>query len=256
MYNEPTGFISQVKNVFTSHSENTSVTEVYEHKMQRTIVEDTDVPSVETTGNESETEKVMGLRTVEVTAPKISLPEEKNLDIGFATNFIKAGGKFIFCENMKQAVESLQALKAEFRWHHIYSWENEIKDAFTENNFQKGMIGYTLENSDAAISLCDSLIAGNGAIILNPKQASRRRLPVFPKTHIIITDIAHLTSNEETALEKFHANNKGELPSIINLAATCSGHFYDKVRLIMNAGGTDDVYVILLDEIIPPSLRP
>ncbi len=138
----------------------------------------------------------------------------------------------------------------------MFSWENEIKDAFVNYNFQKGAIGFTIENSEAAVSLCEFLIADEGTIILNPKQASRRRLPCFPKTHIIITDIAHLAGSEAEALEKFAQANKGELPSVIKLGQCNNGHFYDKQRLILNAEGTEDVYVILVDELIPPSLRP
>ena len=206
--------------------------------------------------NQSVTDKQIPLRTVEVTAPKHTLSDKKDLDIRFAQQFIGSGGKFIFCENLKEAVENLRMLKAEQGWSHVFCWENEIKDAFCESNFQKGAIGFTIENSDAAISLCETLIADDGTIILNPKQASRRRLHCFPKTHIIITDVAHLAATESEGLEKFYAFNKGELPSVIKLGSCNKGHFYDKQRLILNSEGTEDIYVFLLDEIIPPSLRP
>ncbi|MES2620034.1 MAG: LUD domain-containing protein [Bacteroidota bacterium] len=204
----------------------------------------------------SVTENEISLRTVPVTAPTYTLPNEKDLDIRFATKFISAGGKFVFCESMKAAIENVRMLKLENKWSHVFCWENEIKDAFCESNFQKGAIGFTIENSDAAISLCENLIADDGTIILNPKQASRRRLHCFPKTHIIITDIAHLAGSEPEGLEKFAALNKGELPSIIKLGSCNKGHFYDKQRLILNSEGTEDVYVFLVDEVIPPSLRP
>jgi L-lactate dehydrogenase complex protein LldG len=206
--------------------------------------------------NESVTEKQIPLRTVEVTAPSYSLSDKKDLDIRFATKFISVGGKFVFCENLNAAIENLKMLKQEQAWSHVFCWENEIKDAFCNSNFQKGSIGYTIENSDAAISLCETLVADEGLIILNPKQASRRRLHCFPKTHIIITDIAHLAGSEAEGLEKFYSFNKGELPSIIKLGSCNNGHFYDKQRLILNSEGTEDVYVFLLDERIPPSLRP
>ena len=198
----------------------------------------------------------IALRTVPVTAPILQKPVDNDLDINFATKFIEAGGKFIFCENMREAMESLKMLKADNGWEHIFAWENEIKDAFVENNFQRGSIGFTIENSDAAISLCETLIAEDGTIILNPKQASRRRLPCFPKVHIIITDVARLTGSETEGLEHFFQRHKGELPSVIKLGYCNNGHFYDKQRLILNAEGPEEVYVLLLDEIIPTSLRP
>jgi L-lactate dehydrogenase complex protein LldG len=206
--------------------------------------------------NESITEKEISLRTVDVSAQVYTLPAESDLDIKFATKFGSAGGKFIFCESLKEAIEGLQMLKQENGWKHVFCWENEIKDAFSEANFQKGAIGFTIENSDAAVSLCETLVAEDGTIILNPKQASRRRLPCFPKTHIILTDVAHLKATERESLELFARRYKGELPSIIKLGSCNNGHFYDKQRLILNAEGPEDVYVFLVDQLIPPSLRP
>ncbi|MCW5908807.1 MAG: LUD domain-containing protein [Chitinophagales bacterium] len=215
-------------------------------------------PSSLVNREESITEKPIGLRTVQVSAPTATYvaPVDKELDIRFATKFIDAGGKFLFCESMKEAIETLKMLKEENGWEHVFAWENEVKDAFVASNFQKGAVGFTIENSDAAISLCECLIADEGIVILNPKQASRRRLPCFPKAHVILADVTTLIGSEAEGLEKFHKKHKGELPSFIKLGHCNEGHFYDKQRLILNAEGPEDVYVILIDEYIPPSLRP
>ena len=263
------GFFSRLKNVFSSTA-NTSNNEDTAHEnlnATTTLTEEVVMTgeiittSPQTTATtfvplEDIIEKEIPVRTVEVTAPAFTLPDDQDLDIKFATKFIDAGGKFIFCETMQQAIDTLKMLKEENNWKHVFCWENEIKDAFCDNNFQKGMIGYTIENSEAAVSLCESLAADEGTIILNPKQASRRRLSCFPKTHIIIADVAHLTPLEADALNVFKQKNKGELPSVVKLGTCNTGHFYDKQRLILNADGTEDIYVFLVDEIIPPSLRP
>lgn len=202
----------------------------------------------------------IGVRTVNaadsVAVPTYTAPADSELDIRFATKFIDAGGKFLFCESLAEAVETLKMLKADHGWEHIFAWENEVKDAFAAGGFQKGAVGFTIENSDAAISLCESLIADEGIVILNPKQASRRRLPCFPKTHVLLADVTTLIGSETEGLEKFYKKHKGELPSFIKLGHCNEGHFYDKQRLILNAEGPEDVYVILIDEYIPPSTRP
>ena len=264
------GFFSRLKNVFSSSANTTIADEAANETANATttLTEETVLAEEIITGTsqtittttfvpqEDIIEKEIPVRTVEVTAPAFTLPADQDLDIKFATKFIEAGGRFVFCETIKEAIDTLKMLKEEQGWKHVFCWENEIKDAFCDNNFQKGMIGYTIENSEAAVSLCESLAADEGTIILNPKQASRRRLSCFPKTHIIITDIAHLTALEADALNKFKQMNKGELPSVVKLGTCNTGHFYDKQRLILNADGTEDIYVFLVDEIIPVSLRP
>ena len=261
-----TGFFTKMKNVFSS-TEKSNTSEVESTNIDSNETEKTNCeknPSEliseltyqSQVSDESVTEREIPVRTVEVTAPSYTLPSEKDLDIRFATKFVESGGKFIFCESISDAIENLRALKTDNNWSHVFCWENEVKDAFCNNNFQKGAIGFTIGNSEAAISLCESLIAEDGTIILNPKQASRRRLNCFPKTHIIITDIAHLAATESDGLEKFAALNKNELPSIIKLGTCNTSHFYDKQRLILNSEGTEDIYIFLVDEVIPPSLRP
>jgi L-lactate dehydrogenase complex protein LldG len=187
---------------------------------------------------------------VVVTAPAA------DLDILFATNFIEKGGKFIYCETIKDVVEELKHLSHENNWKHVFCWENEIKDAFCNNEFQKGAIGYTIENSDAAMCLCETLIAENGNIILSPKQASRRRLPVFPKTQLFLIDTTHLASDINKALDKFNIANKGDIPSILDLHDNIKGHYYHDGNLVLKAEGPSDIYVFLIDEFIPKSTRP
>ena len=272
MVNEETGngFFSRIKSVFSSSAntgmngsaghENSTATETLTEDavMNEEVAAEVAETATTTMRIESVIEReVIPIRTVEVPRPAAyALPDEQDLDIRFATKFIDAGGKFIFCETIQQAIENLQMLKDDMGWAHVFCWENEMKDAFCDNGFQKGAIGFTLENSQAAVSLCESLAVDEGTIILNPKQASRRRLSCFPKTHIIITDIAHLSPVEADALVRFKQQNKGELPSVIKLGTCNTGHFYDKQRLILNADGTEDIYVFLVDEIIPVSMRP
>lgn len=262
MLTEVTGnnIFGRLKSVFSSseptENNTTSETDTETAKGYNTVKAFEEQATPELPHTVSVLEKEITVRTVEVTAPQITMPDEKDLDIRFATSFIKAGGKFIFCETIREAIQQLEGLKEDMNWSHVFCWENEVRDAFMNYGFQKGSIGFTIENSDAAISLCETLIAEDGTILLNPKQASRRRLPVFPKTHIIFTDVAHLAAREVDALEQFKKTHKGELPSLIKIGSCNNGHFYDKQRLILNAEGTENVYVFLIDEIIPHSLRP
>jgi hypothetical protein len=177
------------------------------------------------------------------------------LAVGFAGQLIEKGGKFLYCERIADAVEEIRALAAEHHWAHVFNWENEIKDAFCENNFQKGAIGFTLENSDAVVCLCETLIADNGSLILNPKQASRRRLLVFPPVQIIIAETTQLTTNLNKAIDIFNMKNKGELPSVLDLHDNSKGLYYHDGNLVMKAEGTPEVYVFLVEEKIPKSTR-
>ena len=187
---------------------------------------------------------------------EVTVEDNHELDIRFASNLIEKGGKFIYCERIADVVEELKALSEALNWEYVYCWENEIKDAFCENNFQKGVIGIMLEESNAAICLCETLVADSGNIILNPKQASRRRLPVFPKVHILIANTCQIAADLNKALDQFNIKNRGELPSVLDLNNNIKGHYYHDGNLVLKAEGTAELYVFLVDEKIQPSTRP
>lgn len=178
-----------------------------------------------------------------------------DLDVLFAEHFIAKGGKFVFCETLEQAVGEIKTISRELEWEHAYCWENEIKDMFCNYDFQRGAIGYTLEKSNATVCLCDTLIAENGTLLLNPKQASRRRLPGFPQTQIFIAHSSQVVYSLSQALEQFAEANKGELPSVLNLSDNNKGNYYHHEQLVLKADGLSDIYLILVDEVIPPSNR-
>jgi L-lactate utilization protein LutC len=207
-------------------------------------------------GAEPAKEETQHIERAEVAIGEMLHLDHADLDIDFATNFTAKGGKFIYCETQHEVVDLLRELSKENGWSHIFSWENELKDIFQDHDFQRGAIGYTLENSDAAICLCESLIADSGNVILNPKQASRRRLPVFPNAQILIADLSKLTTELNKALDLFSMDNKGEVPSVLDLHDNVKGCYYHDGNLVLKAEGTTNLYLILLDERIKPSTRP
>lgn len=253
------GFIGKIKNIFAQPEGEQAGTKQHDTLVMGTrTVNASNTPNTRQDSNLSfeDWRKQLHVRTVEVSSPVVSTPKNiRDLDIAFASRFNEMGGRFLYCESLAEAVAAISDLKNEQQWHHVFCFENETKDAFAQAGFQKGAIGYTIENSDAAISLCESLIAESGTVIFNPKQASRRSLSCFPKTHIVLADTRRLCADLLEGLERFHVDHKGELPAVFDISKDQSAHFFDASRLILNAHGTRDVWVILIDEVIKPSNR-
>lgn len=273
MYTEDsnTGFFGGLKSLFSGKK--TIQTEGAKTEEMIDLLVEEYIP-VRSVNVDAPTDKPMGTRTVdyshvefapvnkmeEAEAPDmISAPADdvrhQDLDILFASMLIEKGGKFIFCDTIADVVAELKVLSEEMKWAHVFCWENEVKDAFCENNFQRGAIGFTLENSNAAMCLCETLVADTGSLILNPKQASRRRLPVFPKVQIFLADTSQIAADLNKAVDLFNIKNRGELPSVLDLADNVKGHYYYDGNLVLKAEGTSEIYVFLVDEKIKPSLR-
>ena len=277
MYTEDsnTGFLGSLKSLFSSKKTNQAEDTITSEATDDLMVEEY-VPIRKANVN-APTDRPMGTRTVDYShlemTPVIKAEESieinetaaihhtddarhgEDLDILFASMLIEKGGKFIFCETINDAVTEVRALADEMKWAHVFCWENEIKDAFCENNFQKGAIGFTIENSNAAMCLCETLVADTGSLILSPKQASRRRLPVFPKVQIFIADTSQIAGDLNKAVDMFNIKNRGELPSLLDLADNVKGHYYHDGNLVLKAEGTSEIYVFLVDQKILPSQR-
>lgn len=175
------------------------------------------------------------------------------LDVLFAENFTASGGKFIFADNRSEFVDILKQLKAQFAWKNIYYWEDEVKEILDGHDSLKISIGSNLENSQAAISLCEYIVANDGSIILSSKQASTRGLSVFPDAHIILADASRLVYNLDAGVKKFNKQHGSELPFLIYLSDKASTENKSTNQLILNATGTKNIYVIFVDEKIYPS---
>ncbi len=249
-----TGLIYSLKSLFVhakKQEEQTSVEEYIEEYVRPSLF-----------GRNVSTTVPMSTRTVMFEIKEESPIEKegaeepaKNLDILFAEKFISQNGMFMYCETMADAVSQIKELSQANNWSHVYFWENEVKDMFCDNDFQKGVIGFTMEKSSAVTCLCESLIADNGTILLNPQQASRRRLPVFPKTQIFIANSKQVCPSLSSALKMYNSKHRDELPSILNLSDNKQGNFYHDGQLVMKSEGTADIYLILIDEQIPVSTR-
>jgi len=169
------------------------------------------------------------------------------LDVQYAENFTMAGGKFIYAETKAELIEILKQLKQQNKWKNIYYWEDEVKQLLDGQDALKISIGVSLETSQAAVSFCEYLVASDGSIILSSKQASTRGLSVFPDAHIIIADATRLVKNLEEGVIKFNKFHT-ELPFAIYLSDKVGVDTKSNDTLILNAHGTQNVFLLFVDE--------
>ena len=179
---------------------------------------------------------------------EVEIDPNIELDVLFAENFTASGGKFIFADTRDEFVNILKQLKAQFAWKNIYYWEDEVKEILDGHDSLKISIGSNLENSQAAISLCEYIVANDGSIILSSKQASTRGLSVFPDAHILLADASRLVYNLDAGVKKFNKQHGSELPFLIYLSDKINTENKSSNQLILNATGTKNIYVIFVDE--------
>lgn len=171
----------------------------------------------------------------------------KDLEVRFAENFVDSGGKFIFVENIPELFEFLNSLKIESKWNNIFSIDKEFSKLMAKHNFQTDENEFLLDSSDAAITLCYSLSADEGVIILSPEEATNRRLISFPKNHIIVAFKDQLMPNIDKAIWGFRESYENRLPSVLELypekPVAKTNH-----KTLLSAEGPKNVFLFYIDK--------
>jgi len=177
----------------------------------------------------------------------IFLPTEQELAISFAEKFTELTGKFIYCEDDGELVQQLTALIKSKQWEKIYSKESGWLDDMSEYQFDPVNTD-DLESCDAAITLCEHLIARTGSIVLSSQQLSGRSVSVYAPIHICIAYTHQLVFDISDSLQQFK-NDAERMPSMISFASGPSRTADIEKTLVVGVHGPKEVYCFLVDKL-------
>jgi L-lactate dehydrogenase complex protein LldG len=177
----------------------------------------------------------------------IFIPTEKELAIGFAEKFTSLLGKFIYCADEKELVQQLSVLIEAKQWHKIYSLETGWLDNMRAHDFNP-VTTHDLESCDASITLCESLVARTGTIVLSSQQLSGRTASVYAPIHICIAYTHQLVFDISDSLNRF-TSQSGSIPSMISFATGPSRTADIEKTLVVGVHGPKEVYCFLVDKL-------
>lgn len=177
----------------------------------------------------------------------IFIPTEKELAIGFAEKFTELAGKFIYCADEGELAQKLAGLIRAKKWEKIYSKETGWLDDMSEYQFDP-VTTDELESCDAAITLCEHLIARTGSIVLSSQQLSGRSDSVYAPIHICIAYTQQLVFDISDSLQQFK-NDITNIPSMISFATGPSRTADIEKTLVVGVHGPKEVYCFLVDKL-------
>ena len=184
----------------------------------------------------------------EIADRPIFIPTEQELAIGFAQKFTELLGKFVYCSDEGELVKQLTHLIHSQKWEKIYSRESGWLDDMKEFSFDPVNTD-DLAGCDAAITLCDHLIARTGTIVLSSQQLSGRTSSVYAPIHICIAYTHQLVFDISDSLAAFKAESDA-LPSMISYATGPSRTADIEKTLVVGVHGPKEVYCFLVDKLL------
>ncbi len=237
------GFFHSLRNIFASEREDTTTIKEAEEELF-TRRED-DIPAKRFTSKPilpTDDKPKVFLKFTDMRKPM------KGLDIKFVRNFSGKSGRFIFCESHDELIQKLNEFAEKQGFGKICIWEDYTKNWLEEKGFDKKWVQKNFDGSEAAISLCEGLIAEEGSLMFTAEQATRRTLNVFPPIHIVIAHSKQFKEDIEHGLEEYKFRYDDELPFIFQLGEDVKKYRFINNKPLINAEGTKDVYVFFTDE--------
>ncbi len=172
--------------------------------------------------------------------------QEESIDIVFAENFLRNGGKFIFCEGIEETVDSIRFFAQQEKWNKIYCVEENIKRILTFAGIPFSCDPKELTIRKVSFTSCDYLTARTGGIVVSSEDSGRRAFNAV-ETIVIIATTEQIVPDLKTVLknlkEKYHHN---KLPSMISVLHGIS-EIKDIDGEIIQGFGPKEIYLFLVD---------
>ena len=167
----------------------------------------------------------------------------------FAEEFIKLGGKFVFCDSTTELLENIQNLYDGNEWKTLLCAEPALLKLFTDARLSFVTAATPQqETAEACITGCELLVARTGSIILSSAQPLGRVASVYFPVHIVVARASQVVPDIADALVAMQQRYGNALPSMVNLNTGPSRTADIEKTLVVGVHGPREVYCFLLNQ--------
>lgn len=161
----------------------------------------------------------------------------------FADNFIKLGGKFVFCANEQELLENIAALYEIREWNQMLCADRRLLGLFENNRLNiTESAEAPQEKADACITGCECIVARTGSIIFSSRQNMGRTAPVFYPHHIVVAYADQLVPDIQQGIDLLKKKYGKDMPSMINLNTGPSRTADIEKTLVVGVHGPGEVF--------------
>ncbi|HWI90884.1 MAG TPA: LUD domain-containing protein [Flavisolibacter sp.] len=169
-------------------------------------------------------------------------PQQQDLVVEFAEQFTALQGKFIFCTDQNELVESFNKLCYQNQWTKIYCEEEKWKQIIPPNSSHNDIV-----SCEASITSCEFLVARTGSIVLS--SAHQGRIPsVYAPVHVCIATTSQLVYDIKDGLNGLKEKYSQYLPSLVTFATGPSRTADIEKTLVVGVHGPKEVYCFVIDD--------
>lgn len=174
--------------------------------------------------------------------PEIKLPVDEQFTINFKAN----GGKFLYCENMQEVQDSLNAILKENNWEDdkVLLFDERLNDLFKGFDFNTTK---RISESTYFFSTCEYLISDDGSLLISSNQIAEKKLKELPDNFIIYATTSQFVQNIGEGLRGIKGKNREKIPTNI----TTIKHFktVEDKDFLTYGSSSKNLYLLLLEDL-------
>lgn len=174
---------------------------------------------------------------------------QDTLDITFAKAFVAIAGKFVYCADEAEFIQSIYAFSQEYKWDKLFCLEPKLKEMLTDATVPFMEDPASLTEAEQGITFCECLISRLGSIMVSSAQASGRRLIVYPDVHIVVAYASQIVPDLGEGLALVAEKYKNNFPSLVSVISGPSRTADIEKTLVMGAHGPRELYLFLIDDL-------
>ena len=167
-----------------------------------------------------------------------------SIDLIFAENFTKSGGRFIFIDEINSTKEVFEKIFEENQW----DFENVCSlNANVAKNLEiKSIRKIDNENVRALVTECEFLISNTGRILICNKQIKSNKIEDLPSVLIVLAKSNQFVSDVSEGMTMLKNKYKGNFPT--NITTLNVKNKLNEDNFLTYGNSAKDIYLILSDD--------
>tara|TARA_R110000822_G_scaffold7440_4_gene30401 strand:- start:114 stop:698 length:585 start_codon:yes stop_codon:yes gene_type:complete len=169
-----------------------------------------------------------------------------SLDDLFVYNFIKKGGKFLYCLQKNEVIENVKKILLENNWTNILVTDTKLLPFLDEKGVQ---VTVKPQKSLPYFTSCEHLIADGGDVLFSSNQLKSVKLSELSENFIVYATTSQLVKNTGEGLTGIKTSCKNVLPT--NISSVKDFEINKKEDNFLNYGNNSskNLYLLLLEDL-------
>ena len=167
-----------------------------------------------------------------------------SIDLIFAENFTKSGGRFIFIDEINSTKEVFEKIFEENQWdsENVCSLNANVAKNLEIKSIRK----IDNENVRALVTECEFLISNTGRILICNKQIKSNKIDDLPSVLIVLAKSNQFVSDVSEGMTMLKNKYKGNFPT--NITTLNVKNKLNEDNFLTYGNSAKDIYLILSDD--------